>query len=490
MDTLYEDIASRTQGDIYIGVVGPVRTGKSTFIKRFMELIVLPNLPDGPDKQRTTDELPLSGAGRTIMTTQPQFVPSEAVEVSLADQARFRVRLVDCVGYLINGALGTQENESARMVRTPWSDQDMPFEQAAQIGTRKVIAEHSTLGLVVTTDGTVTDLPRSAYLAAEERVIAELKALGKPFVVLLNSAQPDSDAAASLQKALSEKYEAPVRLLDISKMTGQDVRDILQSVLFEFPLTEVWVETPGWIDALPPEHPVRQELTACVTGAADSMRRVRDHALLSEALARSESFASGEVTSIRLSDGTVTCRAEPEEGLFYRVLSEESGQEIADEEHLMTLMTELVGAKRQYDRIAAAMKAVDETGCGLVPPDQADMRLEKPTLARQGSRYGVQLKATAPSLHLMKVDIGTQVCPVVGSQKQTEDLVAQLSAQYDEDPDSLWETNLFGKTLGELVRDGLSAKLARMPADTPLKMQEAMGKIINEGSGGMICILL
>ncbi len=490
MDTLYRDIAQRTQGDIYIGVVGPVRTGKSTFIKRFMELLVLPNLPEGPERDRTLDEMPVSGAGRTIMTTQPQFVPDQAVEIQLKDQAAFRVRLVDCVGYLVGGALGTQENESARMVRTPWFEQDIPFEQAAEVGTRKVIAEHSTLGLVVTSDGTVTDLPRSAYVEAEERAVRELAALGKPFVVLLNSAQPESDAARSLQNALSEKYGVPVHLVSVPQMTLQDLRSILESMLFEFPLTKVWVDVPAWIAALPEGHPIKQALTESVSAAAAGMSRVRDHGVLPAALSGSPFFEGAALESIDLSTGAVTYRAQPTEGLFYQVLSEESGEQIADEEHLMTLMTELVGAKREYDRIAAAMKSVDSTGCGLVSPDQSDMRLEKPELSRQGSRYGVRLRASAPSLHLIKVDVDTEVCPVVGTEQQTRELVDQLAAQYDQDPQSLWDVNLFGKTLGELVSSGLSAKLSRMPADTPLKVQEALGKIINEGNGGMICILL
>lgn len=490
MDTLYRDIARRTQGDIYIGVVGPVRTGKSTFIKRFMELMVLPRMEDENQRQRAFDELPVSGAGRTVMTTQPTFVPNEAALIHLRDQASFRVRLVDCVGYLVDGALGTQENERARMVRTPWFDHDIPFEQAAEIGTRRVIDEHATLGVVVTTDGTITDLPRSAYVPAEERAVRELKALGKPFVLLLNSVQPESDAALSLRKALSEKYETPVRLMSVEHMTEEDVHGLLESMLFEFPLTEVWIETPDWIGALSEDHWLKKALRDEAAQAGARMRRVRDYGAVSEAFAQSEYFQASSPSEIRLNEGAVSFRAQPADGLFYRVLSEESGQQVEDEEQLMTLMTELAGAKREYDRVAAAMKSVDATGFGLVPPDEAELRLEKPELVRQGGRCGIRLRASAPSLHLLKVDIQTEVCPVIGSQEQTEELVAQMVKEYQEDPDSVWNTNLLGKTLSDLIREGLAAKLSRMPAETQPKMQLALTKIVNEGNGGMICILL
>ena len=490
MDTLYRDIARRTQGDIYIGVVGPVRTGKSTFIKRFMELLVLPNIEDANQRERATDELPVSGAGRTVMTTQPKFVPNEAAPVRLRDQASFRVRLVDCVGYLVDGVLGTQENQAARMVRTPWFDHDIPFEQAAEIGTRRVIDEHSTLGVVVSTDGTITDIPRSAYSGAEERAVRELKALGKPFVMVLNSAQPESDAAQSLQKALSEKYQIPVRLMSVEKMTTDDIHGLLESMLFEFPLSEVWLQTPDWIQALPPEHWLSRALCEAASQAGEKMRRVRDYGAVEEVFSQSEFFQAAAPSEIRLNEGAVSYRVEPEDGLFYRVLSEESGQTIEDEEHLMTLMTELVGAKREYDRIAAAMQSVDQTGVGLVSPDEEDLRLERPEMVKQGGRFGVRLRASAPSLHLLKVDIQTEVCPVVGTQEQTEELVAQMVKAYQEDPDSVWNTNLLGKTLSELIKEGLANKLRRMPSETQPKMQLALSKIVNEGNGGMICILL
>ena len=490
MDTLYRDIARRTQGDIYIGVVGPVRTGKSTFIKRFMELMVLPHIEDENQRQRAFDELPVSGAGRTVMTTQPKFVPNEAALIHLRDQASFRVRLVDCVGYLVTGALGTQENETARMVRTPWFDHDIPFEQAAEIGTRRVIDEHSTLGLVVTTDGTITDLPRSAYVAAEERAVRELKALGQPFVILLNSAQPDSDAALSLQKALSEKYETPVRLMSVEKMTEEDVRGVLESMLFEFPLTEVWVETPDWVGALPEGHWLKKALREQVAQAGEHMRRVRDYGAVTEAFAQSEFFKAPSPSEIRLSEGAVSFRAQPADGLFYRVLSEESGQKVEDEEHLMTLMTELAGAKREYDRVASALESVKTTGYGLVAPTMEELTLAEPELTRQGGHYGVKLRASAPSLHMIRVDIATEVNPIIGSEKESEEMVKYLLSQFEADPQKLWSTEIFGKSLHDLVLEGLAGKLMRMPEDAQNKTRETLSRIINEGSGGMICILL
>ena len=487
---IYGDIATRTDGNIYIGVVGPVRTGKSTFIKRFMELLVLPNMEEPHRRQRAMDALPVSGAGRTIMTTQPKFVPDEAAEVRLRDQAALNVRLVDCVGYLIDGVLGTQEDEAARMVRTPWFDHDIPFEEAAELGTRRVIAEHSTLGLVVTTDGTVADLPRAAYAAAEERVVRELKALGKPFIVLLNSREPESDGARRLREALAAKYDVPVRLLSVEAMTLEDIRAILEDVLFEFPVREVWVETPRWLEALGPEHRLCAEAESALKEAAGHMRRVRDHGAVAAAFALSEHFAGADTKKIRLSEGAIECALLPAEGLFYQILSEESGENVTGEEHLMALMCQLVKAKREYDRVAEALRAVRETGYGQVLPDQAEMTLEKPEIVQAGGRYGVRLKASAPSLHLFRVDTRAEVSPVVGAEKQSRELAEHLMTQLEQDPESIWTTNMFGKSLGELVREGLAAKLTRLPPDAPPKMREALSKIVNEGNGGMICILL
>ena len=488
--TLYQDIAKRTEGDIYIGVVGPVRTGKSTFIKRFMELMVLPNIVGEHRRQRAMDELPVSGAGRTIMTTQPQFIPNEAAELKLNSQTAFKVRLVDCVGYLIRGVLGTQEDETARMVRTPWYEHDIPFEEAAEIGTRRVISDHSTMGVVVTTDGTVSGLPRSAYVEAEERVVRELKALGKPFVIVLNSREPASEDALMLRQALGEKYDVPVKLLSVEEMTLQDIHDILESVLMEFPLSEVWLELPGWTEELPEEHWLRRAAMESVQAAAGKMQKVRDWQEICAAFAENEYFSAASQPEIRLSEGAVRCTAEPNEGLFYRVLSEECGQQVEGEAHLLSLMTGLIRAKKEYDRVEEALRSVRETGYGLVTPDESEMTLREPELVRQGSRFGVKLKAAAPSLHMVRVDIETEVSPIVGTEKQSEELVQYLMDEFQNDPTSIWTTNLFGKPISELVREGLAGKLMRMPEDTQDKVRQALQKIINEGNGGMICILL
>ena len=488
--TLYRDIAQRTDGDIYIGVVGPVRTGKSTFIKRFMELLVLPNIVGEHRRERTMDEMPVSGAGRTIMTTQPKFIPNEAVELKLPNQASFKVRLVDCVGYLIRGVLGTQEDESSRMVRTPWFEQDIPFEEAAEVGTRRVITEHSTLGVVVTTDGTIADIPRSSYVEAEERVIRELKALGKPFVIVLNSRTPDNSDTMRLKDALSEKYDMPVTLLSIETMTLTDVNRILESVLMEFPLSEVWLEMPKWLSALPDDHWLNQAALEGAAAAAGNMQKVRDWPEIQAAFTDSEYFTASDMPGIRLSEGSVHCPIMTADGLFYRVLSETCGQQVDGEEHLLTLMTELTRAKEEYDRVEEALKSVRETGYGLVTPVQSEMMLREPELVRQGSKFGVKLKASAPSYHMIRVDIETEVSPIVGTEKQSEELVQYLMSEFENDPTSIWTTNMFGKSLNELVREGLAGKLARMPEETQQKVRDALQKIINEGNGGMICILL
>jgi stage IV sporulation protein A len=487
---LYRDIAGRCNGDIYIGVVGPVRTGKSTFIKRFMDLVVLPGIEDENRRERAVDELPQSGAGKTIMTTQPSFVPDEAVQVRLRDNASFRVRLVDCVGYLVRGVLGLDEGESARMVRTPWFDHDIPFERAAELGTRKVIQDHSTLGVLVTTDGSIVDLPRTAYVEAEERVVRELKALGKPFMVLLNAAQPESAEAQALRASLEEKYDVPVMAADATQMSLDDMNGLLEKLLFEFPLAEAQLSMPEWMTALPDDHYLIQSVMASAGKAAGEMKRLRDHDRLREVFGQNEFIRSASAEDIRLGEGSLAYRIQPKDGLFYQVLSELSGTEVTGEEHLMKLMTELVGAKREYDRVAQALASVRETGYGLVAPEMAELTLEQPEIVRQGGAFGVKLRASAPSLHMIRVDIKTEVSPTVGSEHQSEELINYLLSGFEGDPASLWESNLFGRSLGELVREGLAGKLTRMPEDVRSKVQDTLEKIINDGSGGMICILL
>ena len=487
---LYQDIAGRCDGDIYLGVVGPVRSGKSTFIKRFMELLVLPNMRGEGNRERAVDELPQSGAGRTIMTTQPKFIPNEAVEVTLRDSASAKIRLVDCVGYLIPGVLGLNEGDESRMVRTPWYDHDIPFEEAAEIGTRKVIQEHSTIGVVVTTDGSVVDMPRSAYTEAEERVIRELKALGKPFIIVLNCKMPDSPEAQRTKDALEERHGVPVHAVDVLGMQLDDVNELLESVLFEFPLREIRIHAPSWLTSLADDHWLGKSVNDSVLPTLESMRRVRDHTMLRQALSDNEYTEDVLPGEINLNDGTVEYRLTMKDGLFYRILGEASGQEIEGEEHLFELMKELVRAKREYDRVADALSSVRTTGYGMVAPAMEELELQEPEIVKQGSHFGVRLKASAPSLHMIRVDIQTEVSPIVGTEKQSEELVKYLLSAFENNREGIWDTEIFGKSLNELVREGLSSKLMRMPEDVRGKIQESLQKIINEGNGGMICILL
>lgn len=489
-NSVYRDIAGRCDGDIYLGVVGPVRTGKSTFIKRFMELLVLPNMEDDGERERTVDELPQSGAGRAIMTTQPKFVPNEAARVRLKDEAEARVRLVDCVGYLVPGAEGAMDGEAARMVRTPWFDRDIPFEEAAELGTRRVIQEHSTAGIVVTTDGSVADLPREAYREAEERAVNELKALGKPFIVILNSAAPESDTVGRLARTLAERYGTPVIAENVMRMGETDLNKLMETLLFEFPIREVRIQAPAWLTALGDDHWLSASILEAVRDAATRMRRVRDHERLREALGANDYVEEAAPLSINLNDGTLEYRLALRDGLFYRVLGEASGQEIDGEAHLFELMKQLVAAKKEYDRVASALDSVRRTGYGMVAPAMEELELKPPELVKQGGHYGVRMRASAPSVHMLRVDIQTEVNPIIGTQKQSEELVNSLKGEFESDRSGIWDTEIFGKTLNELVREGVSGKLARLPEDARAKLRESLEKIINEGTGGMICILL
>lgn len=487
---LYRDIAERTDGDVYIGVVGPVRTGKSTLIRRMMEKLVLETMAPGPRRDRISDELPQSGSGKTIMTTQPKFVPGEAVSVSLSDQAAVRIRMVDSVGYLVEGALGTEEDGSSRMVHTPWYDYDIPFDQAAEVGTRKVIADHATIGLVVTTDGSISEIPRESYAAPEERVIGELKALGKPFVVVLNSRTPESRETQTLRQRLEERYGVPVMALNVMEMEQQDILSVFEQVLFQFPLREIRIQVPEWLDALDRDHWLVQHVLDSVRSGAGAVSRMRDHLHFEEAFAASPYSEGLKNDGIDLGQGRITYELPLKNGLFNRVLGEECGTEIRGDAHLLSLMKELVSAKTEYDHVAEALRSVRETGYGLVTPAMSELTLQEPEIVQQGSRFGVRLKANAPSLHMIRVDIETEVSPVVGTEKQSEELVRYLMEEFENDPQRIWNTNFFGKSLHELVREGLSNKLMRMPSDAQEKVQETLSKMINEGNGGMICILL
>lgn len=487
---LYNDIAERTDGDIYIGVVGPVRTGKSTLIKRFMEVLVLPNMDNEMKRQRALDEMPQSGAGKTIMTTQPKFVPNEAVEILIRENANLNIRMVDCVGYLIKGVVGHMEDDQPRMVRTPWFDHDIPFEEAAEIGTRKVITDHSTIGLVVTTDGTITDIPRSNYIEAEERVVRELRELSKPFIIVLNSKTPHSQEAQSMQAGLEEKYGVPVLAMDVMNMTNEDINNILSNVLFEFPLTEIKVELPRWVESLDEEHWLIEHILGILLKSMEEVYRVRDLEFMGLLFEESEFIEKPEIDTIDLGKGRGIVSIDTKPNMFYRILGEECGLEIAGDYQLIGLMKELATAKREYDRISTALHDVRETGYGLVSPTMEELALEEPEIVRQGNAFGVRLKASAPSLHLIKVDIQTEVSPIVGTEKQSEELVKYLLDEFETDTRKIWETNIFGKSLHELVKEGLSNKLMRMPEDAQMKIQETLQRIINDGNGGLICIIL
>ena len=487
---LYRDIAERTDGDVYIGVVGPVRTGKSTFISRFMEQLVLPRMADSPQKARIADELPQAGSGRTIMTTQPKFVPGEAVTVSLGENTPVRIRLVDSVGYLVKGALGVTDEDGTRMVHTPWFEHDIPFDQAAEIGTRKVINDHATIGMVVTTDGSIADLPRSAYVDAEERVIAELKALGKPFVIVLNSATPRSADTLTLRDALEDRFAVPVMLLNVKEMQVEDIQRVLESVLLEFPLREAHLTVPAWLAALDDDHWLVQHVLDGVRSSGNTSRVMRESDVFDSAFADSEYAEPVRTERIEPGEGRMDFSLPMKDGLFNRVLGEECGTEIRGDAHLLSLMKELVSAKAEYDRIADALSSVRATGYGLVTPAMSELTLEEPEIVRQGSLFGVKLKANAPSLHLIRVDIETEVTPVVGTEEQSADMVRQLTDEFATNPQKVWETSFFGRSLDEMVREGLSNKLLRMPADAQEKVQQTLTRIINEGDGGMFCILL
>ena len=488
--SIYQDIAMRTGGDIYLGLVGPVRTGKSTFIKKFMETLVIPNIDSDYRRERAVDELPQSAAGKTIMTTEPKFIPEEAVEVFLDDQASFRVRLIDCVGYVVPSALGYVENDGPRMVVTPWFEEEVPFNMAAEIGTRKVIQEHSTIGLVVTTDGSISDIPREEYEQAEERVISELKEIEKPFVVLLNATQPGSAKVQDLARQLSEKYAVPVMPVNCLELTQNDIRDIMSAVLYQFPVKEICVDFPRWILALEKDHWLRQGLVSSILDHAQEIGRIRDVESAMSKTTEQEHVESASVTEIDLGRGRVKLLMQVPGNLLYEIISERTGLDIDSEAGLMPCMIELAQMKRDYEKIKGALDQVEAVGYGIVMPTLEELRLEEPEIVKQGNRYGVRLKASAPSIHMMKADITTEISPIVGSEKQSEELVMYLLQEFEDSPEKIWESNIFGKSLHSLVNEGLHNKLYRMPQEARLKLQETIERIINEGCTGLICIII
>ena len=487
---IYEDISKRTQGDIYIGVVGPVRTGKSTFIKRFMELLVLPNMENGYKRERAIDELPQSAGGRTIMTTEPKFIPNEAIEIKLNGNITMKTRLVDCVGYLVNNALGYLEDEAPRMVKTPWSDDEMPFEIAAELGTKKVIVEHSTVGMVITTDGTITDIPRDDYIEAEERVVSELKELNKPFVMILNTRYPNDMGTIELARDLEQRYGTTVIPMSCIDMNEDDVNIIFSKLLYEFMIERINIKFPKWIDGLDCNNELKVQLFNRVKECFENTKRIKDINEHFEGLEEDENIKRAYIDEISLGTGMVTIGIDLQESLFYNKLSEITGIQIQNEGELFSQITEFAKVKKQYDKMSYALHEVNERGYGIVSPGIDDLILEEPEIVKQGQKYGVKLKAKAPSIHMIKIDTETEVSPIVGSEKQSEDLVKYLLSEFESDPKKIWESNIFGKSLHELVNEGLQNKLAKMPEDAQKKLQETLQRIVNEGSGGLICIIL
>lgn len=490
MDNIYRDIAQRTQGDIYIGVVGPVRTGKSTFIKRFMDLVVLPNIKNDYKRERAMDELPQSAGGRTIMTTEPKFIPNEAVEISVGDSTSFKMRMIDCVGYIVPSALGHIEDEMPRMVRTPWSDEPMPFAQAAEMGTEKVISEHSTVGIVVTTDGSITDIPREDYIQAEERVIQELSALNKPFVVIMNSTNPDAAQTQQYKQELEDKFGVTVMPMNCMTLTAADIGKIMEQILFEFPLKELGIHIPSWIDALDDTHWLKSGIRDTVFQSVEDIFKISDVRALPERLCACEYVESAAMESVNAGEGVVTIHILVPDALFYKTIEETSGFAVKDRQSLILLLDELAKVKKEYDKIEGALQEVHQKGYGIVSPSIDELSLEEPEIVKQGSRFGVRLKASAPSIHMIRADIETEVSPIVGTERQSEELVHYLMSEFESDPKRIWESNIFGKSLHELVNEGLHNKLYRMPDDAQMKLQETLQRIINEGSGGLICIIL
>ncbi len=488
--SIYQDMAVRTGNSVYIGVVGPVRTGKSTFIKRFMETQVIPNIGDSFRRDRAKDELPQSGSGRTIMTAEPKFVPEEAVEVKLEEGVSFSVRLIDCVGYMIPSAVGQFEDLAPRMVMTPWFDHEIPMTEAAEIGTRKVITDHSTVGIVITTDGTVTEFPREEYREAEERVIRELQEIGKPFIVLVNSRDPEGAAAQATAEEIQRRCGAKCVCVNCQELGDEDVTELMRDLLYEFPLQELDLFLPAWVDALPVDHPIRSNLYQTIRDQTTELRHIRQLDGCITNMAQEENVGSARLRSIDLGTGVAAAEIAMPRKLFYQTLSERSGLHVTDDGDLMEQLTALAAVKQQYDKVSVALRDAKETGYGIVMPGVDELILEDPEIVRQGGRYGVRMKASAPSIHMIRADIETTVSPIVGNEKQSEDMVNYLLQEFEGDTSKIWQSNIFGRSFHEIVGDDLQAKLKRMPEDAQKKMREALERIINEGGAGLICIIL
>lgn len=488
---IFEDVAKRTGGDLYIGIVGPVRTGKSTFIRRFAELVILPNIADEYEQARIRDELPQSGGGKTVMTVEPKFCPDNAIELIVAEGLNVRVRLVDSVGYAVEGALGyLDEDGSPRMVRTPWFEGDIPFHEAAELGTRKVIAEHSTIGILVTTDGTITDLARGKYLEAEERVVMEMQALGKPFVIVLNTTRPFAQETMELAGELEVKYSAPVIPVDASELSHDDINLVLEQALFEFPVKEAHINLPRWVEELEKVHPLRTQFEEAIAEALQGIMKIRDVDAAVEKLSAYEFMAAVTLRAVDMGTGIAQVDTEARDDLYYATLEQITGVPLEGKHTMVRLLREYAYAKADYDKVKGALADVRATGYGMVSPQLSDLTFEEPELVRQGIMYGVKLRANAPSLHFIRADIAAEVTPIIGTAKQGEDLVQYLLDKFEDDPSKLWDFDIFGKSLHELVQEGIQSKLYKMPEDAQQKLQETLTRIINEGSGALICIII
>lgn len=487
MDTIYKDIAARTDGNIYIGVVGPVRTGKSTLIKRIMEELVIPNIDDPFRKERAKDELPQSGSGKTIMTSEPKFIPEEAVEISPDGTTKMRIRMIDSVGYMVEGAVGAEEDGVPRMVATPWYDHEIPLTEAAELGTKKVMQEHCSVGLLVTTDGSVTDIPRSDYLRAERRAIEDMIATGKPFLVIVNSRYPDSPEAMGVKDHIAKEYGIQAMVADCQALDAQQIRELFQGLLYAFPMAKLQVHLPRWLESLETGHPVKTAIYQALLQSAKDIKTLSQASTVSDHLSTLEQVADAQISSIDLATGNISCTIILPDALFYDILSSRTGVKIENNGQLMTVLTEFSRIKQEYDKISEALSAVNATGYGIVMPTAEQMVLEKPEILRKNGSFGVKLKAGAPSIHMIRVDIDTEISPMVGDEKQSQELVDYLAG---EDPDKLWQSNIFGKSVYALIQDGLTSKLVRTPADVREKFRGTLSRVVNEGASGLICLIL
>jgi stage IV sporulation protein A len=483
---VYKDIKSRTDGEIYIGVVGPVRTGKSTFVKRFMEQMVIPNIEEGHGKQLAIDELPQSAAGRTIMTTEPKFIPKEAITVNISDSIDMRVKMIDCVGYVTEGAEGQLEEGKERMVRTPWLDYDIPFSRAAEIGTNKVINNHSTVGIVVTTDGSIGEIPRESYIPAEEKTIAELRSIGKPFVVLLNTDKPMGSRATKLAQELSEVYNASVIPINIEQMRQVDIEYIFSELLLSFPVTSICFDIPKWLEVAPEGNSVKNSIVndaGLVMQAVECLRDVDDFNF-----PENEYVKKYRCSNIDMAEGKINIQVDVHSELYYQMLTEMMGMEIRNEYDFITELKNMSKQKSYFDNVSGALAQVDSTGYGLVMPERQNISLEKPEVIKNGGKYGVRISAKAPSLHMIKADVTTEIMPLVGNKQQADDLMSYIEEHSSEG--DMWGVNIFGKTIQQLVEDGLSEKVRKINTDSQQKLQNTMEKIVNDGNGGMVCIII